>query len=233
MITSSIGALLIGMPKPFRADGTQSAMAREATVRPVMLTKNGFVGDQVADLQHHGGSDKALHLYPAEHYAFWLNKTNGHPLFNKAGAFGENIAAFGMTEEKIRIGDQFRFGNAVVEISHGRKPCWKIDHHFGIPGMAAEVVRTGFCGLYFRVIEDGEVAAGDTIQQVYAVQHDWTVQRVFKMLVAGGHRVGVGDSENASDNGSDISSALLELSELPSLASVWRERAATLLAQTR
>jgi MOSC domain-containing protein YiiM len=220
MILSQIDMLLIGGPKPFRADGEMSAMARGAVDRPVMLRKLGFEGDQVADPTVHGGVDKAVHFYPAEHYPKWIAhfaaEGFAHPLLDNAGAFGENISASGLTEDKIRIGDRFRIGKALVEVAQGRQPCWKIDHHFGVHGLTGAVIKTGRCGGYFRVIEEGEVAPGDRIEQVEQARHDWTVERVFKLLIGGGHR------------GEGAKAELEALSGLETLAETWRSRAAKL-----
>ena len=221
MIITQIDALFIGGPKPFRADGTMSAMARDAVRRPVVLRKLGFEGDQVADPTVHGGVDKAVHFYPAEHYPKWLayfaaQDLGPHPLLEVSGAFGENISASGLTEEKVKIGDRFRIGKALVEIAQGRQPCWKIDHHFGMLGLSGAVIKTGRCGLYFRVIEEGEVAAGDVIEQVERAAHDWTVERVFRLLIGGGHR-----AEGAREQ-------LQALGALETLAETWRVRAAKL-----
>ena len=213
MISTFIDSLLIGGPKPFRSDGTKSAMAREATGKSVMLRRDGFDGDQVADTKVHGGPEKALHLYPPEHYPFWMAKVQGHDLLNTAGAFGENISASGLTEDKVKIGDQFRMGDAVIEIAQGRQPCWKIDHHFGVHGLSREIIRTGKCGLYFRVIEEGAVKAGDPLQQIYSPPHDWTVARTFKLLIGGGHR-----ADGAVEE-------LHQLAALETLAEVWKKRA--------
>ena len=221
MITTLIDDLLIGGPKPFRSDGTQSAMSREAVDRPVMLRQSGFEGDRVADPTVHGGVDKAVHFYPAEHYPKWIayfaaHRLDPHPLLNSAGAFGENISASGLTEEKVSIGDRFRMGRALVEIAQGRQPCWKIDHHFGMHGLTGAVISTGRCGFYFRVIEEGKVASIDRIEQVEAVRHEWTVERAFRLLIGGGHK-----SANAQAD-------LVALSKLDALAETWRVRAAKL-----
>ena len=221
MIISQVNELLIGGPKPFRADGTTSAMARDAVHRPVRLTILGFEGDRVADPAVHGGVDKAVHFYPAEHYprwhAFFADKgLAAHPLLDAAGAFGENISASGLTEEKVRIGDRFRIGNALVEVAQGRQPCWKIDHHFSMHGLTGAVISTGRCGLYFRVIEEGEVAPMDRIEQVEQARHDWTVERVFRLLIGGGHR------------GQGAKAELVALAALETLADGWRGRAAKL-----
>lgn len=221
MILTQIDALLIGGPKPFRSDGMTSAMARAPVDRPVMLRKLGFEGDQVADPSVHGGVDKALHLYQAEHYPFWIaefarTELGHHPLLDHAGAFGENISASGLIESKVRIGDRFRLGKALVEISQGRQPCWKIDHRFGVHGLSLAFIRTGRCGLYFRVIEEGEVSPGDRIEQVEQASHQWTVERVFRLLIGGGHK-----------DEAEIP-ALRELAALPELAESWKVRAAKL-----
>jgi MOSC domain-containing protein YiiM len=220
MIISQIDVLLIGQPKPFHADGTMSAMARMPVDRPVFLGKHGFAGDQVADPTVHGGADKAVHFYPAEHYPKWIAHFAAenfvHPLLDQAGAFGENISACGLLEDDLRIGDQFRLGRAVVEVAQGRQPCWKLDHHFGVHGLSGAVINSGRCGGYFRVIEEGEVAPGDRIEQLHAAGHDWTIARTFHLLIGGGHRA------------AGAKSALQALTTLETLADSWRSRAAKL-----
>lgn len=217
MIVTLIDSLLIGGPKPFRSDGTQSAMAREPVDAPIMLNPDGFAGDQVADPTVHGGPEKALHFYPPEHYPYWTAKLDGHALLHRAGAFGENISASGMTEDKVKIGDRFRIGTALVEICQGRQPCWKIDHHFGVHGLSREIIRTGKSGYYFRVIETGRVQRGDRIEQISAAAHGWAVARAFRLLIGGGHRGPAAHLE------------LAELAQLETLAAVWRQRAGALL----
>ena len=137
-----------------------------------------------------------------------------HPFLQAAGAFGENISASGLAEDKVRIGDRFRLGKALVEVAQGRQPCWKIDHHFGVHGMTAAVIETGRCGLYFRVMEEGLVAPMDRIEQVEQSGHDWTVERTFRLLIGGGHK---------ADSG-----GLKELAAMETLAESWRSRAAKL-----
>jgi MOSC domain-containing protein YiiM len=221
MIATQLDCLLIGKPKPFRADGTLSAMARDPVSDAVYLTKSGFVGDQVADPSVHGGPDKAVHFYPAEHYSKWIadfaQQDNAHPLLAQAGAFGENMSASGLTEGRVRIGDRFRIGAALVEVAQGRQPCWKLDHRFGMRGMSANVIMTGRCGLYFRVIEEGLVQARDPIEQIEQSAHDWTVEKVFHLLIGGGYKSEGGDA------------ALHVLADLVTLAPVWRKRALQLL----
>ena len=223
MITSNIDALLVGTPVHFRADGATSSIGSRVLVdRAIKLASLGFDGDKVGDPSVHGGTDKAVHFYPVEHYAAWAEDFRAahaepHPLLQRLGGFGENIAASGMTEELVCIGDRFRIGGAVVEISQGRQPCWKIDHHFGVKGMTAGVIRTGRSGYYFRVIEEGLVDPGDAIEQVERARHGWTVERAFQMLIGGLHKA----------EGADA--ALQELAGMEALAANWRARALQLL----
>jgi MOSC domain-containing protein YiiM len=223
MIQSKVDALLVGKPVPFRSDGATSTIGSRAVVdRPVWLTATGFDGDRVGDPTVHGGKDKAVHFYPGEHYPTWradIAKAglDPHPHLERLGGFGENISALGLTEDNVQIGDRFRIGTALVEISQGRQPCWKIDHHFGVKGMTAGVIRTGRSGGYFRVIEEGEVAPDDRIEQVARPSHGWTVERTFQMLIAGMHKM----------EGS--AAALKELADMDQLAESWRYRAQQLL----
>lgn len=223
MIQSSVEAVLIGQPAPFRADGATSTIgSRRQVDTPIALGFEGFAGDRVADPTAHGGRDKAVHFYPVEHYPLWQADLadaglKPHGLLDRPGAFGENITACGLTEDKLSIGDRFRIGSAVVEVSQGRQPCWKIDHHFGVKGMTAAVIRTGRSGGYFRVVEPGEVAPRDAIVQLHRETHGWTVERTFQMLVGGFHKM-----DGAAE-------ALRELAALEILATSWRARAQQLL----
>jgi len=209
-----IDALLTGRPMPFREDGTMSAMARKPVSGPVFLGPLGFEDDEVADKEHHGGPDKAVHHYPFDHYPFWRQKLDGHKLLHTSGAFGENISTRGIIESEVRIGDRFRMGEALVEVSHGRQPCWRLDHRFGVSGkqsVMAAIVQTGRCGFYYRVIEPGKVTTGDRMRLTERGLPKWTIDRVFRLLIGGGHR--------------DEPEAVEALAQLPALAKAWRQRA--------
>lgn len=206
----TVDALLTGMPVPFR-DGEHSAIAKRPVSGAVRIGWLGLEGDGVADSVHHGGWDKAIHLYPQDHYGWWRERKPGHPLLEKPGAFGENIASRGMTEEDICLGDRFALGGAVVEVSHGRQPCWKIDHRFGARDVMATIVRTARCGIYFRVLREGEAEAGTRMELLERPLPQWPIARVFRLLIGGGHK---GDPDAAR-----------ALADMPVLAEAWRERA--------
>lgn len=206
----TVDALLTGIPVPFR-DGDYSAIAKQPVSGAVRIGWLGLAGDSVADPVHHGGWDKAIHLYPQDHYGWWRERKPGHPLLEKPGAFGENIASRGMTEEEVCLGDRFSLGSAVVEVSHGRQPCWKLDHRFGARDVMATIVKTARCGIYFRVLREGEAEAGVMMELLERPLPQWSIARVFRLLIGGGHK---GEPD-----------AVRTLTDMPVLAEAWRERA--------
>ena len=211
VIRTRIDRLLVGTPQPFRGDGVKSAIARAPVEGPVLLTATGLAGDQVADTVNHGGRDKALHIYPAEHYTFWRDRYPHIALFDEPGAFGENIACAGMTEDRLCLGDVFRVGRAIIQCTHVRQPCWKQDHRLGTDDAVKTIVATGRSGSYFGVIEEGVIERGDRIFQIDRPHPEWPLKRVFDLLIAG----------KIAGEGS----ALQDLAQVSILAPNWRERA--------
>ena len=206
-----IGAVLIGTVVPFRGPDEPSAIAKRPVAAPVAVTALGLAGDEQADRVHHGGRDKAIHQYPFDHYAHWRATLGDHPLLAGPGGFGENVSTTGITDETVCLGDRFRLGTALVEISHGRKPCWKLGHRFARPELTALVVRTGRAGWYYRVIEPGTVGPGDLLALQDRPLPQWPVSRLFALLIGGVHK--------------PDPAALRELADLPVLAEAWRSRA--------
>lgn len=215
-MTIAIDAVLTGKARAF-CGGEASAIDKLPFTGARAVSRLGIAGDEQADLTVHGGIDKAIHHYPRDHYGWWAETLGGHILLTAPGAFGENISTRGLIEGTVCIGDRYRLGSALVEISQGRQPCWKIDHHFGVKGMLAAVIQTGRSGYYFRVIEEGLISADDGIEQVERPRHGWTVERVFQLLIGGMHRI---DGAKA---------ALRELADMEVLAVNWRGRARQLL----
>ncbi len=215
--TLSVAILSIqcGKVRPFRGEDEPSAIGKKPIEGRVTVHRLGLDGDEQADLAVHGGPDKAIHHYPHDHYGFWRESLGDHPLLSDFGAFGENIATEGLTEEQICVGDRWRLGTALVEVSQGRQPCWKLDHRFDGAIVNARVVKSRRSGWYYRVLEEGEVAAGDRMVLVERPYPDWSVKRVFGLLIAGEHKK---DREG-----------LEALGEVASLAATWMRRRAKLL----
>ncbi len=186
-MTSPILSINCGKAMPFRGD-VPSAIGKQPMVGPVRVTRLGLVGDEQSDLAVHGGADKAIHHYPHDHYSWWDEVLGGSAFLQAYGAFGENVTSEGLTEEQVCIGDRWRLGTALVETSQGRQPCWKLDHRFGGAPVMARMVKSRRCGWYYRVLEEGEVGAGDILKLVDRPFPDWTVARVFGLLVGGDHK---------------------------------------------
>lgn len=214
-MTIPIDAVLTGKARAFRGDEA-SAIDKLPFTGARAVGRLGIAGDEQADLTVHGGIDKAIHHYPRDHYGWWAETLGGHILLTAPGAFGENISTRGLIEGTVCIGDRYRLGSALVEISQGRQPCWKLGHRFGIATVPATVVTTGRGGWYYRVIEDGKVAAGDAIELLDRPLPVWTVERVFRLLIGGAGKREPG--------------ALRDLAAMERLAANWRARAEKLLA---
>jgi MOSC domain-containing protein YiiM len=133
----------------------------------------GIPGDEQADV-HHGGRDKALCVYPTSNYVHWAQILGRNDL--EPGAFGENLAVDGATEDDVCIGDTYRVGTAVVQVSQPRSPCWKLTARWAIP--AIDVQDRGLTGWYLRVLQPGRLRAGDPMELLDRPHEDWTVRAI-------------------------------------------------------
>jgi len=160
-----VEAVLAGPAVAYTRAGTRSAIAK--TPRPqAQIGPLGLVGDAQGDTRIHGGPDKAVHHYALDHYPHWRAELGARPVLEAPGAFGENIASHGVTEADLCLGDRLRIGSALLEVSQGRQPCWKLNDRFGVSDMALRVQQTLRTGWYYRVIEPGAVRPGDPIERV-------------------------------------------------------------------
>jgi MOSC domain-containing protein YiiM len=145
----------------------------------VGLRRFNVEGDQQADLRVHGGEFKAVYLYASEHYDFWRRELPDMEL--PPGMFGENLTTEGIDESSVQIGDRFRVGSAVLQVSQPRMPCYKLALKFGRPDMVKRFWRSGKSGVYFSIVEEGELAAGDEIVPVWRVENGITVAELVKL----------------------------------------------------
>ncbi|MGB5958375.1 MOSC domain-containing protein [Pseudomonas sp.] len=177
-----LDTLLTGRAQAFTRPGSRSAIAKSPREEELCITAFGLAGDEQGDLRVHGGVDKAIHHYPREHYANWATELGEHPLLTRAGAFGENFSTTGWTEEDVHLGDRIRAGTALLEVSQGRMPCWKLSDRFGIKDLALRVQQSGRTGWYYRVLEEGKVAAGCRLQLVERLHGNWSLARLAEVL---------------------------------------------------
>ena len=177
---------------------------KEPVGGPVRVAALNIAGDRQADLSVHGGADKAVYVYPSEHYAYWRRELPGVEL--PWGAFGENFTTEGLSEE-FRIGDRLRIGSAEFAVTQPRMPCYKLAIRFGRADMVKRFLRSGRTGFYLAVRREGEVQAGDSIELDAPPGTSLTVADIVRLYAA--------DSENQE--------MLMLATRLQGLPESWRE----------
>jgi len=202
--------VLCGEVQPLGSKGHLSGISKAPIEGPWQITRVGLIGDAQADLKHHGGPEKAVHHYPRDHYETWRTEIGTHPLLDAPGAFGENFSTTGWTEYSVHIGDVVRFGSALLQVSQGRQPCWKLNVRFNRDDVAYRTQSSGRTGWYYRVLEEGAAAPGDQLILVDRRHPAWPLNRLIALLYR--------DKERYSE--------LQDMSEIPELAESWRMLAA-------
>ncbi|MHA6686618.1 MOSC domain-containing protein [Mesorhizobium sp. A556] len=200
-----IEALFIGKLAPLGPQRAPSGIRKARADGPQDVTSVGLLGDHQGDTKSHGGPEKALHHYPRDHYAAWA----ADGIEAVPAAFGENISTFGLTEGDICIGDIYRLGKAVLQVSQGRQPCWRLNARFERPDMAYRVQKTGRTGWYYRVLGEGTASAGDALTLEERPQPHWPLTRLIDLLYT---------------RTLDLT-ALAGLAAMPELAPSWRNLA--------
>lgn len=155
----------------------------------------GIEGDVQGNRTVHGGADKAVYGYAAEHHPFW-SATLGKPV--GPGAFGENLTHRGLLEDEVCIGDRFRVGGALLEVSEPRQPCSTFAAFHRRADLPKVFAEAGWSGIYFRVLEEGAVAAGDPIERVARGRGEWTVRQVYELIM--GQRAMPADLDDLLEN---------------------------------
>lgn len=206
-------SLQVGLPQTRLSDmddgqerAWTSAIGKAPTSGRVALGRTHLAGDGQADLKHHGGTDKAACCYPAAHYAGWRALLDRSEAEFGHGAFGENFTLQEQTEDDACVGDVYAVGGAVVQISQPRMPCWKTGRLWDREALPGEMVARGQTGWYLRVLQEGEVGAGDRLTLRERPLPRWTVARVNQAMYV--------DKADAA--------LARELGQLPLLAEAWR-----------
>ena len=153
---------------------------KEPVQGPIHLGKLGVNKDEVANLEVHGGSDKACYLYSADHYAYW--KTQFPDLEWNWGIFGENITVEGLDEGNIRIGDIYTLGSATVQVSQPRLPCYKLGIRFGTAKVVKQFLEAPYPGVYLRILEEGHVKTGDEMNLLDGNSTGMTVREIYSLF---------------------------------------------------
>jgi MOSC domain-containing protein YiiM len=161
-----IVSLNVGMPRkvPYMNREITTGIFKSPVPGPLVLRRLNLYGDHQADLENHGGRNKAVYAYPSEHYEFWRREFPDMEL--PWAMFGENLTTEGLSEENACIGDHFRIGEAVVKVTQPRIPCYKLGIRFGRPDIVKRFLASRRSGIYFAVVEEGLVNTGDAIERV-------------------------------------------------------------------
>ena len=162
-------------------------------------------GDEQSDLTVHGGVDKAVYVYPSEHYSFWKEQLPGVDL--PWGSFGENLTTEGVMDDQMRIGDRLRIGSAEFTVTQPRIPCFKLGIRFGDQKMVKRFLKARRPGFYLRVDKEGELGAGDSIE----------------LLAAEPDSISVVEVTNLYDSAAPDRELLRRAMQLQSLPSGWRD----------
>ncbi|AFI27089.1 MOSC domain-containing protein [Bacillus stercoris] len=203
--------LAVGKPKEYDWNHRKEMSAiGKSTVSSIELKKAGIVGDDVANHKFHGGADRAVCLYPFEHYVYWermFNKKMTPPIF------GENITATGMLEEQVCIGDVYRIGGTIIQVTQGRVPCATISKYNEERDFLKKVVETCLTGYFFRVLQEGTIESHSDIELVEKDPCDISVLSATQVLF---HQ-------------KEDKKSIEQILEIDALAEDWRKRFLKLL----
>jgi MOSC domain-containing protein YiiM len=183
-------SIQVGPPRSYGDDAAANAFDRpwttgiykQAVAGPVTVHRTFVEGDGQADDVNHGGADKSICAYSADHYEHWRQHLDLAEL--APGAFGENFTLAGITERDVCIGDSWAIGDLVVQVSQPRQPCWKLARKWRIKDFADQVIASGRTGWYFRVLEPAQVRAGDHAVLVARPHPEWTIAEANRAMYA-------------------------------------------------
>ena len=172
----------VGRPRTVRWHGkvVSTGIFKEPVAGRLLLQLFNLKGDEQADLTVHGGREKAVYVYPSEHYPFWRKEYSDLPF--QPGWFGENFTVEGLDERTVCIGDQFRIGGALVVVTQPRMPCFKLGIRLGKPDAVKRFHASGRCGFYLGVLQEGEVGSGDLWEQVARDDKQMTVLESYRLM---------------------------------------------------
>ncbi len=177
-------SLNVGAPRTVRQGDRDvvTGIFKAPVSGPIMLRRLNLDGDRQADLQVHGGRNKAVYAYPSEHYDFW--RTQFPEMDLPWSMFGENLTTEGLSEEGAFIGDEFRIGQvARVKVTQPRMPCYKLGIRFGREDIIKRFFVSGRSGIYFSVLEEGLVSTGDPIERVHEDERRLSIADVNRAYV--------------------------------------------------
>ena len=213
--TGMLRSVNVGMPQLLARLGktVKTGIVKSPVDDRVAVSRTGLDGDGQADLSVHGGVDMAVYAYPFEHYAFWQSQLSRDEM--PMGQLGENLTVEGLTEDRVCIGDVLTVGTARFEVSQPRIPCHKLAMRMEMPQFPKLFLASLRVGFYLRVLDEGEIGAGDSIECVPAAWASMTVREIAELV--------------------NLEPARMEAArravELPALSQEWRDAISKALAR--
>jgi len=173
----------ISQPKPltYRGRTVATGIFKTPVTGRVRVHRLGLEGDVQVDKRVHGGFKKAVYIYPHEHYAHWETFLSRKDF--AFGQFGENLTTLGLLEDDVRVGDQLRVGSVLLQVTQPRQPCYKLMTKMNDFTFAEPFLTSGRTGFYLRVLEEGELGAGDVIERVATEPAAPTIREVVQQLI--------------------------------------------------
>ena len=202
-----------GRTAPLGPDEVPSAFVKTARQGPVAVMRLGLDGDEQADLSVHGGPEKAVYAYAAQHYPQWAQQFPELAAHFTGGARGENLTVSGLEESAICVGDIHQAGSALLQVCQPRQPCFKFALRHNNKFLPKAMVKNGFAGWYYRVLRVGQLQAGDALTLHARPNPDFPFTRLIQIVY----------------HGKATKDEIRRMAELEGLASQWREHAKTLL----
>lgn len=211
MKTVELKGLFIGKAEEI-GPGLSTAMDKGPVAHRLWLWPQGLGSDEQGDARYHGGPERVLHHYPVEHYAHWRRLYRD--IDWQMGAFGENISTHGLNEDRVCIGDLFRWGDALIQISQPRPPCYRLSYRWGHPELPQRVQESTRMGWFYRVVKPGFVTPQSHLQLIQRLYPGLTVAQAIRSFY------------HTPDN----RAGLQQLVSCHALSSRWRDLAARRLA---
>ena len=174
----------IAKPTTFVWNGEDitTGIYKKPTEHPIHLGETDVRGDEVSDRKVHGGAFKACYLFSANHYPHWQNL---YPNLDwNYGMLGENLTVENLDERQLFIGDIYKLGNALVQITQPREPCFKFAHKFGSDSVLQQFIKHGYSGTYVKVLNEGDVKVGDTFELQERGKDSISIFQLFELLYA-------------------------------------------------
>jgi MOSC domain-containing protein YiiM len=174
----------VGLPREvqWRGKTVRTSIWKHPVDGRVRVSRLNVDGDRQSDPDAHGGVNKALYVYPFEHYAYWKNRLPDAEL--PFGAFGENFTTEGLLEDQVQSGDRFRAGTAEFVVTQPRMPCYKLAVRFDRPAMVKHFLQSKRTGFYFAVRREGHAAAGDPIEPIERERDSLTIVELVELYTA-------------------------------------------------